>query len=35
MSRIKDGRDLCVKLGLNTPGEEGGPLRGPQLVCDL
>lgn len=22
MSRIKGGRDLCVKLGLNTPGEE-------------
>lgn len=21
--RIKGGRDLCVKLGLNTPGEEG------------
>lgn len=24
MRRIKGGRDLCVKLGLNTPGEEVG-----------
>lgn len=28
MRCIKGGRDLCVKLGLKTPGEEEGQARG-------
>lgn len=33
MCRIKGGRDPCVKLGLDTPGE-GRPLPAPRMVCD-
>lgn len=33
MCCTEGGRDLCVKLGLNTSGEEGRPLQSPRLVC--
>lgn len=35
IKKKKGGRDLCVKLGLNTPGEEGRARRTPELTCEL
>lgn len=33
MSCMEGGRDLCVKLGMNPPGEEDRPLQSPPLLC--